>query len=155
MPSDPARIAAQRYCGWHVSPEEITTVTVDGPGGLLLALPTLKLANILQLTEDGAEIGVTGLEWSASGLVRKKNRASWTSALGGITVMMQHGYDEADDFERAVTMIDATMNSAVRDDPALTNKKIDDVEYGWSVALLTGLGPAAALLDKFRLPGAP
>lgn len=152
--ADPARAAAQRYCGWHVSPEDTTRVVCDGPGGPLLALPTLNLRTVVSVTEDGIEVDVSTLEWSANGMVRKKSRENWTSTLGGISVRMVHGFDEADDFEQAVALIAAGFSNTIRDDAALTSKKVGDVEYQWSVTL-SGIGAATALLDQFRLPGAP
>lgn len=151
---DPALAAAQRYCGWHVHPEETTEAVLDGPGGVLLSLPTLNLVKVLSVKEDGQTVDVADLEVSRNGMVRKKSGLPWTSALGGVVVKFAHGYEEADDFNQAVAMIDATLTSSIRDDAALTSKKVADVEYQWSVTL-SGIAPAAQLLDKYKLPGLP
>lgn len=154
MPEYAARAAAQRYCGWHVTPVETTQVVVNGPGGPLLTVPTLKLVQLLSITEDGVSVNLSTVEWSPAGLIRKKSGANWTSALGGVVVSMTHGYDLAEDFEQAVELIDSTIVLSGRDDAAMTGKRVGDVEYQWSVTL-SGVGSAATLLDKFRLPGAP
>lgn len=156
MPTpNPALFAARNYCGWHVAPEDVSTAVLDGPGGAVLALPTLHLVALQSVTEDGTQIDVSTLQWSKTGLVRKKSGLPWTSALSGITVQMVHGYDEADDFDRAVAMIASSLTSTIRDDAAMTSKKVADVEYQWAVTLTGGVGPAAHLLDKYKLPGLP
>ena len=156
MPTpNPALAAARSYCGWHVTPEDVTEAVLDGPGGTLLALPTLHLVDLESITEDGVALDLSTLEWSPTGVVRKKSGMTWTRALGGITVSMNHGYSAADDFDQAVSMIADTLESTIRDDAALTSKKVGDVEYQWAVSLSTGIGPASGILDKYKLPGLP
>lgn len=117
-----ALAASRTYCGWHVTPERVDTVTVDGPGSVLLKLPTLRLVELTSVTENDIELDVTKLEWSPAGMVRKINHLShhgyyggreyhrnggWTSRLGAITVAMKHGFDAAPDFNAAVlAMVD-------------------------------------------------
>lgn len=95
---------ARRYCGWHVSPALTQQVTIDGSGGPLIQLPTLRVTAITAVTEDGTAIDLDDLEWSQSGSVRKRDGSLWTSRLGGVTVSMTHGFDDtiAADFESAV-----------------------------------------------------
>jgi hypothetical protein len=95
--------AAQRWCGWHVTPVAVDqVVTLDGPGGLLLRLPSLRVLELTKVIEDGVELDVDGLELSRIGLVRKKSGGVWTTRLGGIEVTMSHGFADAPDFESAV-----------------------------------------------------
>lgn len=156
MPTeDAARAAAQRYCGWHVTPQKTTQIVLDGPGGKLLAVPTLHLVQLLSITEDSVSVDLSTVEWSMSGLIRKKSGQDWTSRLGGVSVNMIHGHNDADDFEKAVELIGSNIGSAVRDDSALISKRVGDIEYGWSVGLSGPLSSATVLLDKYRLPGAP
>lgn len=95
--------AAQRWCGWHVTPvREDHEVELDGPGGPLLRLPTLQLDELVSVVEDGVTLSLDDLEWSQVGLVRKKSGAYWSCKLGAITVTMTHGFTDAADFETAV-----------------------------------------------------
>ena len=105
---DAALAAARRYCGWHVTPAlSAQTFTVDGPGTLLLALPTLALQEITAISEDGVDLDPEAVEWSQLGLLRKNNQLPWTDKFRGITVTVDHGYDAAPDFEAVVlTAID-------------------------------------------------
>ena len=81
------------YCGWHIAPAVTETVTVDGSGGEVLALPTLHLTRLVSVTEDGAELAVAGIEWSQAGYLRKLG-GCWTSALRGVVAEIEHGYPE-------------------------------------------------------------
>lgn len=90
---DPAQWASavgaiRDYCGWHIAPEVEETLTVDGPGGHLLVLPTQHVVSVASITNDGTV--VTDPEWSASGLVR----GGWSSRFRGVVVTMKHGFEE-------------------------------------------------------------
>jgi len=130
---DAALAAARRYCGWVVTPPETVTITVDGPGGHLLSLPTLQINTLTSVVEDGVTLDVNDLHVSkGSGLVRKKSGGCWSSKLGSIVVTMTHGFDEAPDFDAAVEQTAAALAAAgTRTDMALKRKRIDDVEYEW------------------------
>lgn len=97
--------AARRFCGWHVTPVRTDTgVTLDGPGGRLLALPTLRLVvdDDFAIVEEGVAVVTSDLWVSRRGLVQKKSGAAWTTRFGSITVTMTHGFDDAADFNSAV-----------------------------------------------------
>jgi hypothetical protein len=109
---DSAVAAVRRWCGWHVAPELTQTETVDGPGGALLRLPSLRVVALSAVTEDGVDLDLAGLEWSRIGLVRKKSGGLWTSRFQGITVTMSHGFADAADFETAVYSVADHMSQA-------------------------------------------
>lgn len=94
--------AARRKCGWHVHLVADELVTLDGPGGRLLTLPTLRLVELTEITEDGAALTVADLEVSKRGMVRKPVGSCWTERFGGLVVKMTHGFADADDFNGAV-----------------------------------------------------
>ncbi|PQM51823.1 hypothetical protein C5U48_12930 [Mycolicibacter virginiensis] len=105
--------AARRYCGWHVTPErEDDELVIDGPGSMMLMLPTLRLLDLTSVIEDGRELDLSTLEWSPRGMVRKMphhrgRQLGWTTRLGGITVKITHGFTTAPDFNAAVlAMVD-------------------------------------------------
>lgn len=110
---------ARRYCGWHVTPvQPDDVVTLDGTGGALLALPTLRLVELTELVEDGITADLTYVERSARGLLRKKAGylpgphhygPYWTNQLGGITATMTHGFADAPEWQSAVlSLVDRT-----------------------------------------------
>ena len=80
--------AVRDYCGWHIAPSITEEVTVDGSGGALLLLPTLRLTDLASITNDGRL--VANPEWSQTGMVR----GSWTGKFRGVVANMTHGFDE-------------------------------------------------------------
>lgn len=77
------------FCGWHIAPEVTETLTLDGSGGPILVLPTLRVVDLASITDDGSE--VTDPEWSASGMVR---HYCWTRKFRGIEATLTHGFEE-------------------------------------------------------------
>jgi hypothetical protein len=150
-----ALAAARRYCGWHVTPAVTETITVDGPGGRVVSLPTMHLNELTEVIEDGVTLNVADLAPSVTvGTVRKRSGARWTSELGGITVTMTHGHDVAPDFDAAVEQCAAALAGAgTRTDTALKRKKVDDVEHEWFEAASSFLN--TSLLDGYRILPSP
>lgn len=110
---------ARRYCGWHVTPViEDDVVTVDGPGGSLLVLPTLRLVEVTKLVEEGIEADLDTVSVSPRGLLRKKTGyaggdygfgSCWSPHYSAIEVTMTHGFAEAPEWQSAVlSYIDRT-----------------------------------------------
>lgn len=150
-----ALAAARKWCGWAVTPSDPETVTVDGPGGLVLSLPTMHLTELTEVIEGGVTLDVDDLAFSVSaGTVRKRSGARWTSELGGITVTMTHGYDTAPDFDAAVEQCAAALATAgTRSDMALKRKKVDDVEHEWFEQASSFLN--TSLLAVYRILPSP
>ncbi|OMC02170.1 hypothetical protein [Mycolicibacterium fortuitum] len=155
---DAVLAAARRYCGWVVSPVATDAeVVVDGPGGRVLSLPTLKLISVSAVDEDGIELGPGDLRVSQLGLVRKRSGGSWTSAYGAITAKITHGYteDEAKDWRRAVVKLVGQREQSSRDSGDLKRKKVDDVEYEWFEGVVSVDSELSALFAPFRILPAP
>ena len=145
-----ALAAAQRYCGWIVTPPATVTVTLDGPGGRVLSLPSLYVTDVSSVVEDGVDLDVSDLLVSPTGLVRKKSGACWSSDLGAITVTMTHWFDSAPDFDAAVEQAGVSLSTAAnRGDAALKRKRVDDVEYEWFETASQYL--STALLAPYRI----
>lgn len=158
---DAALVAARRYCGWSVSPVETVTLTVDGPGGRVLSLPTLNLIALTAVVEEGVTLDVTDLDVSRrKGTVEKYPFGCWSDRSGAITVTMQHGFTEAEaaDWRRAVIRLVGLMKldaTSQRDSADLVRKKIDDVEYQWAEGIISGDERLSAMFSQFRILPAP
>lgn len=100
---DSACEAVRDYCGWHIAPSVTEEVTVDGSGGSIQILPTLRLTGITTITNDGHV--VVQPEWSRDGIVR----GCWTGKFRGVVATITHGYDAcpAEVFSVIREMIDA------------------------------------------------
>lgn len=158
-----ALAAARRYCGWSVSPVATVTVTLDGPGGYVLPLPTRNLLTVTAVSENGAALTVANLDVSRTkGTIEKHPRGRWTDRNSGISVTMSHGYTEAEaaDWRRAVLRLADMMASDAaasgqRDSAELIRKKVDDVEYQWGESLIAADDRLSALLAQFRILPSP
>lgn len=136
---DAALKTVRRYCGWRVTPTTVETLTLDGPGSRLLSLPTMHLVELQSITEDGVALTVGDLYVSSRGLVRKKSGACWSCRYGALTVTMNHGYEDATDWQSAVLDLVDRMSqmagTAVGNSGPMVRKKVDDVEYGWALTI--------------------
>ena len=81
--------AVRLYCGWHIAPVVTETLTLDGPGGTLLRLPSARVVNVLSVTNFGTVIDQP--EWSSDGMIRAH---CWTERFRGVVVELTHGLDE-------------------------------------------------------------
>ncbi|OKH70813.1 hypothetical protein EB72_24780 [Mycobacterium sp. SWH-M1] len=104
-----ALAVARRYCGWHVTGIETTSVTLNGSGSPLLVLPTLRLLDVIFVLEDNIDADLRYVQASPRGLLTKRYGYTgggvgllWTSALAGVTVDMTHGFLDAPDWNSAV-----------------------------------------------------
>ena len=154
-----ALAAARRYVGWSVSPVASVTVTVDGPGGAVLSLPTRNLLSISAVSENGEALDPADLDVSRRGTVTKYPLGCWTSRPGGITVTMSHGFTEAEaaDWRRAVLRLADLMSreSGQRDSADMVRKKVDDVEYQWADGIVSTDEILASMLAPFRILPSP
>lgn len=168
---DAALAAVRNYCGWHVTPVLTNAeITVDGPGGPLLTLPTLNLTALTSVVEDGIELDTTALAFSARGMVAKKRaqlvplsyahyRAMpwnfWTDCFQGITVTMTHGFGSVPDFEAVVLAAIERGGFAAGSDAEV--KVIGPFQY--ETAGMTGgtifTSAELAVLDRYRLERIP
>lgn len=136
---------ARRYCGWPVTPVRTETITLDGPGGKLLRLPTLRLVELVYVVEDGdVEYDPdTDLYVSPLGLVSKRGGGNWSRHYGAIEVRMTHGFDGAPDFDGAVlSAIDRASLAPVGGRPRVVGP------FQWET---TGTADERARLDLYRL----
>jgi len=122
-------------------------LTIDRPGGRLLRLPTFRLIELVEVTENGVAIDVADLYVSPLGMVTKKSGGYWANNLGAITVKMTHGYDSAPDFDGAVlSSIDRASFASSGGRPRV----VGPFQYETD-----GTDSERAILDLYRLERAP
>lgn len=83
------RLAAR----WHIAPEVQQTLTIDGPGTQTITLPTLRVAAVLEVREEGRLIAADDYDWSAAGFIIRRT-GLWTERPRGIVVTFRHGYGD-------------------------------------------------------------
>lgn len=92
----------RKEAGWHIGPMVTGhTLTLDGPGGRKLNLPTLKLVDLTSVTQLGTELALDddSHDWSEIGLVEKRDGTCWTDRYRKIVVVMDHGFDDLADLK--------------------------------------------------------
>ena len=149
--------AVRSFCGWHVAPSLTEPVTVDGPGGDTLLLPTLHLTNLTDVTNDGAP--VANPEWSATGMVR----GSWTSKFRGVVATMTHGHSACP--PELLAVVKAFAHRLVFDRAAASGAQVSQVgqiKYvlptdttGEASTEWSGPAHEVAVLDRYRIPARP
>lgn len=149
----------RRYCRWHVIGEVTETLTVDGTGAGTVHLPTLRVVDIIEVSEDtwnGRELSTTtlqstGYSWSTHGVIEKRAGA-WTRERRGIHVTLTHGFGQADELI-GVVVAAAVRHASSPDGNALA--RVGDISYQSSGAGAVGgsafLQTEYAVLDQYRL----
>ena len=124
-----ARIAAvtawvRRFCGWHIAPSVTETITVNGSGTRIIALPTMHLTDVASVTEHGRPVPV---EWTEVGLIRHPGR--WSDSWRSVEVEFTHGFDEAP-ADLVSVIIDAALRMPTPGEHSI--KKVGPFELGAS-----------------------
>lgn len=142
-----ASAAVRRYCGWHIAPVVQQTFTVDGPGGKVLALPTLRLIDVLAVSQDGVAFTtdeLTALEWSHDGYLRTSGW--WTTRLRGVEVTIEHGFDSTPDLDALIADIASRVTAGTVRRKTMGNRSVEYVEPGLMQHEMDQLA-------RYRLPG--
>jgi len=173
-----ALVIARREAGWHVSPVvQGDTCLLDAPRSNILALPTLRVLDLIEVAEDEVALDLKQLRISGGrppggrgGAVTLRRKHHYYGCWPAMTiaVTMDHGYteDEAADWRHAILMmVDAMSTMPVlagtgRSAADLTSKQVDDVSYSWRASGINEITVAAnsvaysiqALLAAYQIP---
>lgn len=143
---DVASGAIRSYCGWHVTPVITETVTVDGDGGTILNLPTLRLTSLVAVRVQGEP--VEDVEWSSDGTLR----GWWPDKWRSIEVEMEHGYESPADL--LGVMVDAA-SRAVNSELGGAAETIGPFSFTASEGSTVMYLHELQVLDRYKLPRLP
>lgn len=150
---DAACVTVRQYCGWHIAPAVTETITLDGPGGTLLRLPSLRVTAVIEVTNQGS--AVSDPQWSQHGMIRGR----WTDRFRGITVTMTHGYDECPADILAVLEHMTKQGEAAEKVGVMQSMTAGPFTAQASTASLAGAvglsGQHRGVLDRYKLAPAP
>lgn len=149
VPDDQATLAlatasgtVRGYCGWNLL-RETATFTSEGDGTVLLSLPTLRLLSITNLLIDGTVTATSTM------LVLPRGQIVWADgwpAGARIDITIDHGYDEAPDVVKLVTL---TVAARIVNNPEhLRGMQVGQVQRSYDPKLLN---LDMRLLDPYRL----
>jgi hypothetical protein len=163
---DGATAAIRRYCGWHIGPELIhEDVYLDGDGGQVLMLPTMRLLGITSLSTYARREGspywrvfnsseIDELEWSTLGMVRYR---SWPARWRGIRVTFVHGFS-SDELAGLKQVIQQVVANAIVSPLGATREQAGALGVSWSTTA-PGVSGGISLLQRdldlvntFKLP---
>jgi hypothetical protein len=87
--------AIRDYCGWHIAPTTTETVTVDGTGLAMLFLPSLHVESVSEVVDAGVPL-VADLDYwlRPGGVLVRSNLIGWTGRVGGVQLVITHGFAE-------------------------------------------------------------
>lgn len=145
----------RRRAGWHIWPlVSAHTVVLDGDGGRVLALPTLKLVNLVSIVDDGVVLDpAADLRISRdTGLVAKRSGAHWSRHYGSIVAVMDHGEEEVPDLANlAIKLASRGLASPM----GATREQAGALSVNWSMVtqgVAAGITPSAderTLMDTY------
>lgn len=148
---DAALAAVRRYCGWHVFPERAETILVDGPGGDLLHVPSLRVVDVESVRErSGDDWQTVEVSWSAAGMLRKRS-GRFTGEFRGVEVTLTHGFDQAPDVVKIVA--DVAFRE-LSNPHRRTSLRVGERQESFGLTAGSGgglFGTELGVLDQYRL----
>lgn len=151
---DMATAAVRAYCGWHVAPSQVETVTVDADGHTVL-LPSLHVTAVSSVTVDDVLLEAEAFDWSAAGILRLT-----ASACGfrKVTVVMTHGYETVPEVAAIILAVSAR---AIASPSGVVRAQVGQISETYSQTGANQAGGVALLdaematLDRYKLPPRP
>jgi hypothetical protein len=156
---DLALAVVRAYCGWHIAPSQEDTVTLDGAGTTIQALPSLHVTAVESVEVDGEAVDTGNFTWSAAGFLRYGGECwpgRWSGVLRDVVVTFTHGYAELPAEIRAVVLSVAARSSTSPSGASTMQAGPYSVALGRNAdgssggVTLTDL--ERAVLDRYRLP---
>lgn len=160
-----ATALVRRYCGWHVTPNVVETVTLDGSGNGTQILPSLRVTGITSVTYDGVLLAASDYSWSPFGVIEYDTAGPyflsayrWLNGTGKVVVTMNHGYVDAPDLAGVVMAIasraQSSPNGVVRTQSGPFSETYS--QTGLNVAGgVSMVDHEKDILDRYRLPPRP
>lgn len=158
---DAATAALRKFTGWVVTPVTSETMTVDGSGWSSLILPTQKIVSLTSITADGVAVDLSEVQQSsdAAGVLYRTGCKTWCRGYSNVSVTLEHGWDDAYDFQAAILeMVDrmaAQVGKVQGNSGPMSEYRVDDVSYRWILTI--GNSPQLfsfinhQLVDRYRL----
>lgn len=152
-------LSIRREAGWHIGPVVTDhTLTLDGPGGTKLNLPTMKLLDLKSITELGTALVLDddSHDWSELGLVEKRNGTRWTNRYRKIVAVMDHGFEDISDLKFLTLSLTARGLSSPF---GATREQAGSMSIQWATpqsGVAGGIVPTSvemSIVDKYRLVG--
>lgn len=161
LASDPRAVAlldavsasVRRHCGWHVAPVITETLVLDGTGGPLVDLPSMRVEEVTALSErlpgrgglvhEWSREEIADLEWSRMGTLRRREGV-WTSRYQGISITVRHGFEVVADLSQTVLQVAAM---ALASPTGVTHEQAGGVSVSYGTTA-SGVAGGMAFLER-------
>lgn len=148
----------RREAGWHIAPRVTDHVlTLDGPGGTILSLPTMKVHQVHSIVQEGVVVDVTKVDVSReTGLMEIRDGNAWTRRYGQLIVTLDHGFDKADELVQLTLGITAR---GLASPMGATREQAGALSVNWGMTtqgVSGGIVPMSgerATMGRYRLTG--
>ena len=145
--------AVRTYCGWHIAPVISETLTVDGPGGSELTLPTLRVVAVREVRVEGVALAESDYDWSESGQIRLRC-GEWPRRYRAVEVDVDHGFDAPADVMQVVQQV---ATNAISSSMGATREQAGSVSITWALTAPNVSGGVSllqrdlAILDAYKI----
>lgn len=152
-----ASAAVRRYCRWHVAPVIEETITLDGSGGKVLQLPSMRVVDVIELKIGGFLVPPDQYAWSEVGLVELHgDLGCWCrfpKRYRSVEVTLQHGFDTAPDLSALASQI---ARFALASPMGRTREQAGQVAVSWGTAQGMNFSESALeMMKPYRLQMMP
>jgi hypothetical protein len=136
--------------GWHIAPEEESTVELDvTPGDPVLRLPTRRLVSVEEVRDNDTDAVIEASRYRVSrerGRIRRKS-GCWPSGYARVAVDFTHGHTGCPDDLLGIV---AHYARAARRDLSVQSVRVDDGSVSYMSGAAGELPPDA--LARYRIP---
>lgn len=141
---DAASAAVRGYCRWHVAPVVEETITVDGSGGKVLQLPSMRVVDVLEVSVLGCVLDASEFAWSAAGLLELHGK--WfPKHYRSVEVTLRHGYDTAPDLSAIASQV---ARFALASPMGRTREQAGQIAVSWGTA--QGMAWSESMLEMMK-----
>lgn len=139
-----ASAAVRGYCRWHVAPVIEETITVDGSGGEVLQLPSMRVVDVIEVKVSGAPVPADQFSWSAAGLLELHGKR-FPKRYRSVEVTFQHGFDAAPDLSGIASQV---ARFALASPMGRTREQAGQIAVSWGTA--QGMAWSESMLEMMK-----
>lgn len=100
-PNEAAERSIRDYCGWHVSPVLVETITLDHLGGNRVMLPSKRVLEVIEVAYKGEMLDPeSDYSWSQDGWITFNRSIPAGDRV--FEVMLEHGYSPSQSIAQVI-----------------------------------------------------
>lgn len=137
--------AIRDYCGWHVAPSMVCTVSCE-VGSRIIFLPAKFVSAISAVSYGDTPIEVSDIEWKRSGMIRMPKWPSGRGVWGAYEVTYTAGYDAGMTAVKAIATQIALNDLLVS--PGVRSESVGQVSLSYNTTSGQAGGVSLSARDK-------